>query len=225
MTCDAWPVTYPYGREPSDADATVVTLALDLAQTTLWSLSGRRYGECSTTETYEVGQRGSCRPTPELGDDKQWRNLRAGSDVIHLAQRPVRSISKVIVDGELQLPATYRLSRNRLMKLPRGQAWPGGVDIDVTYDYGMPLDSGAELAMGELTLEFVAALTGRECRLPSRVISVVRQGVTSSFETWETLFTQNRTGVTIADHWLRSVNPGRIAEGVRVYSPDMAVRR
>lgn len=225
MTCEAWPVEYGEGNQPDDADDAVVAAALLMAQETLFALSGHRFGDCTVTEVYEARGGGTCMPTPFMGDDREWRNERGtGLEFLHLSRHPVRSVSDVWVGGVQQAPSTYRLSRNRLAKLPRGSVWSSGVDIEVTYRYGAVLDAGAALAMGALTLEFVAAILGKECRLPSKVTSVVRQGVSQTFETWETLFAQGRTGITVADHWLRAVNPTRIIERTRVYSPDMATR-
>jgi hypothetical protein len=99
----------------------------------------------------------------------------------------------------------------------------------VTYRTGLPLDDAAIAAVSELTCEFIKMCQpGSGCRLPGTVTKLARQGSTVSTRQGVTVefdptvaFAEGRTGLPLADLWLATVNPYRLASASRVYSPDM----
>lgn len=129
--------------------------------------------------------------------------------------------------GQELAPEEYALEGDRVMRF--GECWPcdEGCDdppIKVIYVYGVDVPPLGELAMGELACEFLAALTGADCRLPSNAVSITRQGVTVELGDQRTLFETGRIGLPISDAFIRSANPNRLQSQSRVWTPDVARR-
>jgi hypothetical protein len=95
----------------------------------------------------------------------------------------------------------------------------------ITYEFGRLVPSGGNLAVIVLATELGKAMAGKSCQLPTRVTSVTRQGM--SFDVLESLevLKEGLTGVHSVDVWLRSVNPTRVGQQARVWSPDMITAR
>lgn len=231
MECTAWPITWPCPID--DYDEALIALATEAAQSLLWSLSGRRYGLCSTTEAYRLNCSDPCGNPygDQFGPGVEWR-LDHGMEPrrccrINLAQRPVRSIDAVLVLGDLLDPAEYQLERDTLLRL--GQCFPceqecDAAPVEVTYTYGIDVPALGQLAMGEVACEFLRGWTGADCRLPSNVTSISRQGVTLDLGDVDTLFRAGRVGMPISDAFLRSVNPNALQSASQVWSPDLSRR-
>lgn len=204
------------------------------AQELLHGLTGNRLGVCEVTESYRVPSFGACGPFKDSAG--HWQNGRQMAECcgVALAQRPVQSIVEVVEYGRLLGAGEYGLERGVLMR--RGQCWRSagsGCDdgsIDVTYRWGVPLDSAsplgaaAGLAMGELTKEFVEAMCGRACRLPSRAASVSRQGVQVTMMSPQEWIDSGLVGLPLTDALIRTANPNRQYARSQVYSPRMARR-
>src|SRR5699024_114402 len=142
---------------------------------------------------------------------------------------PVDSIVSVTIDGE-EIPSTaYRVDRQRVLVRTDGGSWPttqnllaapGEPDTFVIeYLHGLAVPVGGQVAAGILAMEFGKALCDDStCRLPERVQTVTRQGVSvamlDGFEDIE----QGRTGIWAVDSWVASVTaaPRRST----VMSPD-----
>lgn len=231
MDCTPWPIVWPC--DITDYAEPLVEAAQESAQTLLWSLTGRRYGLCSTTESYRLTCNSPCAnpygdyfgPGVEyrLGDELGRRLCCR----IHLAQRPVRSLDSVTALGTVLDPAEYALERDVLFRL--GECWPCGQECDappveVTYTYGIDPPAIAGLAMGELACEFLRAFAGADCRLPSNVVSISRQGISLDLGDAQTLFEMGRIGLPISDAFIRSVNPNKLQSMSQVFSPDLARR-
>jgi hypothetical protein len=100
--------------------------------------------------------------------------------------------------------------------------------FEVTYLRGKPVPEYGLWAAGLLACELIKACAGPgedcECRLPSNVQSVVREGVSIDLEVFrlggngDPLF--GRTGIPEVDLWLSSVNPNKVTSRSRAYSPD-----
>jgi hypothetical protein len=54
--------------------------------------------------------------------------------------------------------------------------------------------------------------------LPERVQTITRQGVTVGFLDPQDFLEKGRTGITMIDLWLRSVNPRGISRRARMYA-------
>jgi hypothetical protein len=94
----------------------------------------------------------------------------------------------------------------------------------VTYRYGHLPPPAGRLACIELAVEFGRSSStqpDRPCKLPQRLQSVSRQGITYAALDDMEFLSQGLTGLYACDLWIRSVNPyGRPAAG-SVWSPDL----
>lgn len=91
----------------------------------------------------------------------------------------------------------------------------------VTYLQGIPFPSILSQAAGELACEYAKMCLGQACRLPSRVTSLSRQGVTASLVSVEELLDNGLTGITTVDNVIRAFNPYRLVSRMKIASPDL----
>lgn len=146
---------------------------------------------------------------------------------------PVQDIVRVLVDG-VEIPAeVYRVDNHRELVRTDGVCWPRCPDLHapcdvegaggfcVTYLHGLPLDDAAMWAYGIYACELIKACTGASgCRLPKRVQSVTREGVTMTFLDPFDFLDHGRTGIPEVDIWLSATNPAGLRRKSRVFSPD-----
>ena len=88
-----------------------------------------------------------------------------------------------------------------------------------TSHYGM-----AAGAMAEVTAEYVRALNGENCKLPSRFVSVARQGVSTQALDPALFMELGLTGMPLTDNFIRTVNPNGLRRRPRVVAIDGARR-
>jgi hypothetical protein len=144
---------------------------------------------------------------------------------------PVADVTAVKVDGALLPTSSYRLDNNRILVRTDGQDWPRCNDLtqadtavgtwSVTTDVGTAVPQSGQLAVGQLACEILKAITGEDdCRLPSTVTNLVRQGVSITFPDINALLTEGRTGLYLCDLFLAAENPNRLDQRARVYNVD-----
>lgn len=180
--------------------------------------------------------------TPYVND---WAWECAGSrcgcgteSVVRLSGYPVREIVEVKIGGEVIDPSEYELVRWRdLMRTTdpgppaRQRQWPACQDLglpdtepgtfSITYRKGVDppplgLDAAAELAC-EL---FLACKPGGECRLPNRVVQVVRQGVTIQMTSSLAQYLRaGASGLPLVDSFIAAY--GGVRRRPAVFSPDL----
>lgn len=230
MTWADWPLVW-VGDEPQ-IDETVMAAARAAAQSMLWSRTGRRLGSCSVTEGYVMPSNGNACGMPYLGDDLVWRDgVGPGGHTIWLAGEPVQSVTAVRVSGATVDPSAYELRGSALVRVD-GNRWPSALAsdptiVEVDYVWGVSLGTTDELtalvslAMGEVTTELIAGMTGRPCKLPSRAVTITRQGVTVQLGDPQTYIDNMLLGLPLADQLILTTNPGRRRQRSRVHSPDM----
>lgn len=204
---------------------------IQLASETLWRLSGRRWSGARAL-TVEVVAGG--------GDEPTWGTPLAGSPtvptvrdgailnhsscshpaVVRLPGTPT-AVTSVTVGGVVRDPATYRLAGGYLTDLS-GAGWPTcEPGMLVAYTSGKPPPAGGSEAAGVLARELGRALVGDSgTLLPGNVTSVVRQGITQTFDSALKIFRAGKTGVPTVDLWLASVNPNGLRRAGRAWSPD-----
>ncbi len=147
---------------------------------------------------------------------------------------PVHSILRVEIDGETVPAEAYRVDEGRRLVRQDGGTWPLTQDLlaapgepdtfVIEYERGLPVPAGGRVAAGALAMEFAKAMCNdSSCRLPERLQTVSRQGVTvTMLDGFEDL-AEGRTGIWIVDSWVASVvNPPRPAT---VRSVDVPRRR
>lgn len=208
--------------------------SLALASSTLERLSGYRVSNCPITVRPQQTD-GYC----GLWSGNHWRILHPTLSSIDYAREPQRGIrlpapvgpvSQVKVDGNIIDPTKYHVERNLLIwHSEEPNPFPNDQNLDrpdtemgtfsVTYLNAYPVDSLGAYAVGVLALEFARACgSGKKCRLPDSVTSIVRQGVTMEIRTGT--FPDGTTGIREVDAWIGLWNPGNLKRAVQVYSPD-----
>ena len=189
-------------------------------------MCGGKLGTCTYTQRFQVRQtsNGLCVPVS-----------RTHCCAIKLPNTPIQGVIQVKVDGAVQDPSTYILLGGTHLARVAGH-WPQSADCDpgritVTYTAGVPLRRGSYYyamaggAMGEMTREYVEAFAGRNCKLPSRFVSVARQGVSTQALNPELFLNLGMTGLPLTDNLIRTVNPQGFRRKPRVVSVDGARRR
>lgn len=234
----------------SDTPAEISSAAEEMATTYLWNWTGQRFGVCTETvrpcrESSDAGRStwaGTTAPWTPVLLDGQWFNLTCGScsrcrcgddaTALHLPG-PVASIGQVLIDGTPLPVDAYRVDDGSTLVRIDGGTWPTWQDMsaspsepntfEITYQRGLPVPIGGRIAAGVLAMEFVKALCDdNSCRLPRRVQSITRQGVSmailDAFEDIE----KGHTGIWVIDSWVASVLAPK--RGGTVASPDFGHR-
>lgn len=201
--CDGW-------IPDSGCDCTPEPSAdqLDAAALILDALTGSQYGLCEHTVLPCVVRK--C--------------ARAYCDCCHLEEvmlpGPVHSIVEVTLDGVVLDDGAYRVDDYLWLVRTDGEQWPAcPTSFEVTYLKGWEVPAGGEAMVSELACELAkAACNDKTCRLPQRITSLSRQGVSVSFEHFTGL-----TGLFVVDNWVDAVK--RLNMKPRVHSVDLPVVR
>lgn len=211
---------------------------LSLATDVLWAASGRRWRGSGGTAEAIIGEsppglgqpteQGAAAPcTCTVADLTRspwsWRNGHREPVRVRLPHPDVTAVSAVSLGGAAF--DAWRLDGAWLTRTD-GLGWPvcGGTGT-VSYAYGIDPPVSGKLAVVEFATELGIAAApdcDMECRLPARVRSVSRQGL--SFEILDSFefLDKGMTGLLSVDMWIKSQNPrGRPQRG-RVWSPDVA---
>lgn len=219
------------------------TRVLLQASELLWALSGRQwYGEqCTETAVLrswppEQGSgswpyhrswgRCGCWVHAEWINGQPYnvptnRSHRQAPYAIALPREGVNAVTLVEVGGE---PFTsYRFLRNGWLERTDGLAWSVCAgDTEITYQWGeAPPFIGKQAA---ITLAFHLALAeigSDDCRLPSNVITVTRQGLTIQKVDPNDFLDDGRVGIADVDLFLRAYNPYARPSSGGVWSPDI----
>lgn len=223
--------------EPYDdpaLDPALVDDMLDVASDLLFFLSGQRFaGICRDTV------RPAGRPLGAHGSHLGCGGV-CGERVVAvtLGAYPIDSIIEVLLDGVALDPSEYKIVDNRWLVRTADadgnrRTWRTcqRLDLDsteentfeVTFVYGqMPPRAGVRAAAelgGELALACSPALEGK-CKLPKRVTSLARQGVTETVVLDPMAFLdKGKTGLYSCDSFLAAVNPAGISRAAAVYMP------
>lgn len=142
---------------------------------------------------------------------------------------PVASITEVKIDGQVLDPSAYRLDSHRDLVRLDGEGWPTAQDHaqpdtaagtwSVTYDRGVEVPIGGQVAAGLLAVELWKAACGdKGCALPQRVQTVTRQGVTVAMLDSFDDIDKGHTGIFLIDSWVASMT--QTPRQSSVYSPD-----
>jgi len=92
----------------------------------------------------------------------------------------------------------------------------------VTYYHGVAPNALLDFAAGVLAQEYALACLGSECRLPSNVTAITRQGV--SYQMNADPFVNGFTGISEVDAVLRIYNPNGLRSAPVIASPDTRPR-
>lgn len=238
MSACEWPVDRSCLPDAvTDIDIARQRTAEDLAVAVLWALSGRQFGACPVIvrpcpTPCSVGYSAFGPGFYPVFEEGVWRNVSCGCrgrcsyaapSVVHLVG-PVSEVVEVRIAGVVVPPAEYVLEGDRLIR-GGGAVWPSQ-DLTrpsdepgtwtVTYRRGVPVPDGVDRLVGVLALEFLNACTGGKCRLPRRVQSVSRNGVSYQMVDPSDIYASGKTGIPEIDLWLASVNPYHVPDAPKV---------
>lgn len=198
--------------------------ALQFASDVLYHLTGRRWPGVRT-DTFRPCcgcSRMRCSCTPPAS--------------VELPLTPAIAITSVKVDGLVVPTNEYVLHEKRWLVAVRKadgtrRTWPTTQDLtrpsteqdtfEIAYTWGgLPPSSGVKAA-AILGWEFALAWTpnSQGCRLPRRVTSVTRQGVSVAVIDPLTLFNDGLTGVPEVDLWTKSLSRGDARQTATVLVP------
>lgn len=157
---------------------------------------------------------------------------------------PVLAVSNVTLDGDVVSEERYRVDDGRwLVYLPESdnasrRGWPCCQRLDrttgeddtweVAYTWGGLPDVQGLAACRSLAKELLLAQhpgCGTACRLPVRVQSVTRQGISYVLLDDLSMFDQGRTGLPEVDLWLGSIRVGKSRRPAAIVDPhELAMR-
>lgn len=158
-------------------------------------------------------------------------DARVGRErLVFLRNRPVVELLRLWDDGGAEVDVAGYAVWDRAFLGPRelgggcgggGGCWdPCGMTVE--YRWGVRPPVLGKLAVAALAEQFVKAVVcPEECRLPERITSVSRQGVSFQVFDPQDFMNEGRVGIYSVDMFLKSVNPDRAQKRARVWSPDM----
>lgn len=246
VLCSAWATLADVPEEYRDRVTPDVWATLLLqASEILWALSGRRWYGTGCEETAVLR---SVPPTAGRENwpyDKSWghcacwahgswvadflwpptewlgRHLRPIA--IKLPRSPITAVVEVTEDGVTLSPTSYRLTRSGWLERIDNDSWAVcGDTTEMTYRFGEPPPEGGVRAAVLLAIQFMLDLVGdSKCRLPQRVTSLTRQGISMSMIDPMEFMPDGKTGFYLVDLWLTSVNPHNRPQRGNVWSLDV----
>lgn len=227
----------------------LIARGLAIAQEVLYRLSGERYPGLCTDVVRPCGQVAAGwrqRWASNGGTLTDWRWNRGwgrcghaadacGSSTlprVPLGRYPVASIDAVWIDGDVLDPSAYAVEDRRYLVRVDGDGWPCCQRLDLDYltaddtfavevTYGRAPDAAAVGALMTYAPEVILALCpgDTDCRLPARVQSITRQGITATIIDPLDFLDEGRTGIPVIDAWLKAVNPKGRRGVARVTAP------
>lgn len=215
----------------------------------VWALTGRQFGCCSVSirPCRKKCQESCCIPGitdsgypwyPVHQLDGTWTNVTCdckdecscNSLCEILLPDPVCYVEEVVIDGVIIDSSTYRVDEFRRLVRLGIECWPECNDLtkpdtevgtwSVTLTYGRPPPQLVLLAAAEMACEIIKNCSGKACRLPQRVSSVTRQGISVSFLDDMAFLDKGLTGLYFVDLAARTWNPNQLMRRPTVYSPD-----
>lgn len=182
---------------------------------------------------------GQTYPMPVNLGGGEWLNLTCGSCIRDCScsvleevklPGPVYAITEVVIDGVVLSADAYRLDNGRLLVRVDGGQWPQCNDLSknagevgtwtITAQYGEDVPALGRIAVGELACEIAKALQGEECALPRNLQSLVRQGVSLTFQDPNEIAENGLLGLRFTDMLIQTYNPSGQRAPSRVYDVD-----
>lgn len=214
-----------------------------IATTILYARTGRQYPGVCTDEVWPCrpgwdGQSlayvasGGSRPiTCGCRTGAPLLNCGHNHSAVLLPHVPVRRILTVTIDGVPLANDAFRLVDRRWLVRAEG-SWPACNDLGapddaegtwtVAYSYGVPPPAGGAEMAGIYACELAKGFRNDEaCRLPRRVTSLTREGVTMAIIDPFDFLEQGLTGLYEVDAWVSALNPQRADRAGKVINPDL----
>jgi hypothetical protein len=217
---------------------------LDVASAWVWRLTGKRYGVCEIT-VLPLGLR-TCDPLcsgyETWGDSWYFDRSRncwfgpgrviargEGVPEVRLGFANVQEVVQVALSGEILDPSAYRVDDARWLVRTDGLTWPYDQDprvtppaFQVTLRHGLPMPPDGTVAVSTLACELALACSSSSaCRLPKRIQTITRQGVSMVLLDPLQFLDEGKFGIPEVDYFINGVNPGRNRQRAAVVSPDV----
>ena len=231
--CRAWatesdlPDTRPDLPPPTTWDELLLA-----ASEILWALSGRQWsgtpeeGGCEASATL-VRDQGSC-----VGWYLGWAPMIYGAVPMVAApaarqqqamKLPHDEVTEVVSMTVGEEPFTsYRRMGSWLWRTDHHGWNEFADDVVVTYRWGVAPPEGGKRSVIAYALELGKAIVGdSSCRLPKRVTTITRQGVSMTLIDPQRYLDNGKLGIPDIDQWLAAVNPQAQPERGSVWSPDV----
>lgn len=150
------------------------------------------------------------------------------SNTLFLTGRPAREIAAVTDKDGTAISCTYTVMGGYALiiggKYCTVHSQCNGLrycEVWVTYEFGSQPPPAVCRAVDVLSEEIRLAHNGEACRLPERVTSVSRQGVSWTLLDPQDFLTEGRTGIYEVDLVLSMyTGPNRVQARARVWTPD-----
>jgi hypothetical protein len=219
--------------------------ATQAATFVLWAATGRQYGVCEQTvrpcgrwpcDDGIAGYTWSNGVFVPYVLDGQWFNCACGAFCTCGARcrvylpGPVASVTSVVVDASVVAASAYRVDDARWLIRTDGGCWPDSQDFDVdsgddtflvTYGRGTVVPPYLLAAAGTYACEWARMCRGEACAIPTRVVTLTRQGTTFDGVDIDQLLARGLTGVASVDQVIVMANPHRLTGRLRILSPEV----
>lgn len=214
----------------SDTDPRLLDTIAD-ASLLLYYWTGRQYG----TQTAVLRL---CRPCNCSGPV-----CACGVNAIDLGLWPVLSLDALRMDGVEQDLTNFHIDEyHYLVRSGPQDPWPNcsnqwaasggpydsqayGYVFEVELTYGIEVPSILERAARTLACELLNDACAATCKLPERVTSVARRGLTMEVASSMDLLDKNMTGIYSVDLAIKTLNPSRLQSPTFVWTPDLERNR
>lgn len=224
--CAPWAVADEDACAPCTADTPDLDKWIGIASELLYELSGQRFpGVCEDTAHPCAQPCGQDGPRVYSDDVLMWSNSavsmlgscgcgRSACGCTSLSELvltgwPLISVEQVTIDGVELDEAAYEINDWRRLVRIDGDAWPAcSDDFEIKFTYGAAPPSPGVAAAASLGCQLALACSGSgDCRLPQRVQSITRQGVSMVLLDPFTFFDDGRTGLYDVDLFLAAYGP------------------
>jgi hypothetical protein len=117
-----------------------------------------------------------------------------------------------------------------LVRTGTGNCWPAGQNFDtdsgtgtfsVVYGRGTAVPDYLLAAAGTYACEWAKMCRGADCQIPTRVVTLTRQGTTFDGVNIDELLSRGLTGITSVDQVIVAANPHRLTGRLRIMSPEL----
>ena len=222
---------------PADGDAEAqqnLEDAIAAASELLYSLSGRKFPGVLSAIVRPVpylAQVGTGRrvPIPQSTWGLCWGypHTRCEAPIfIGLGRSPLISIEEIVINDEAVDPIKYRIDDQKWLVRTDCCSWPmcgctcDNFTVDFTWGEDPP-QLGVQAAI-MLAAEMYRGMTpGMNCKLPARLTSITRQGLSFAVIDPMDFMEKGLTGIYQIDMFLQAYNPGRQIRKPTVFSPDL----
>lgn len=234
--------TYPIDFQT--IDPALLALGIESASQVIWAATGRQFGICEA-EVHVCRENCACAPPGGYGSrlyaygqpypvntTDGWINCHGQPrgcgpqcgirpcETVALFPSPVAEIVDVTIDGSTFPAGDYRVDDWIDLVRTDGDCWPD--EFDVTFRFGHDVPTVVRRAASVLACELIYACLGGQCKLPSRVQTITREGLTLGLlDDFDVLWERGGTGIFDIDLAIRTYNPFGRTSPTKVLSPDL----